>query len=86
MKAQCGSCRGTGIYHGFAEPPGIGVVCLNCDGTGCDTIKYTPFKGRKKRTGIKTVQLSRGTFLPTGVGPTGKSITYEEFLAGKMPK
>jgi len=86
VKAQCGSCAGTGIYHGFAEPPGVGVVCLNCDGTGCYVIQFTPFEERKRRKDIKTVQLSRGSFIGTGVGPAGKSITYEELLTGKCQR
>ena len=86
VEAQCDSCKGTGIYHGMCEPKGVGVVCLNCDGTGKAIIKYTPFDGRKTRTGILHVQRSRGAFLPTGTGPTGNSISYNEFLAGKMPK
>jgi hypothetical protein len=28
LQVQCGACGGTGVYHGFAEPKGIGVVCL----------------------------------------------------------
>jgi hypothetical protein len=83
VKAQCDSCQGTGIYHGFAEQRGVGVICLNCDGTGCAIIKYVPFESRKVRKDIQTVQRSRGSFIGTGVGPAGKSITYNEFLNGK---
>jgi hypothetical protein len=85
IEVQCESCHGTGIYHGFAEPEGVGVVCLNCKGTGRRNLTYTPFTGRKVRTDINTVQLSRGSFIAIGVGPAGRSITYEEFLNGKMP-
>lgn len=86
VKAECESCDGTGIYRGMAEGPGVGVVCLTCNGTGCEEIEYTPFTARKKRRDVKTVHRSRGKFIVTGIGPAGMSVSYEEFLAGKMPK
>ena len=89
MQIECESCGGTGLYCGFAEPKGVAVVCLECDGTGATKGKPSnftkPFKKRKRRSGIKTVRLSCGTFLATGVGPAGGSVTYEEFWDGKMP-
>jgi hypothetical protein len=85
IEVECSACGGTGIYHGFAEPQGVGVICLGCNGTGKAKFKYTPFTGRKLRKDIKAVRRSQGTFIATGVGPTGKSITYEEFLKGKKP-
>lgn len=85
VKAECASCDGTGVYKGFAEPKGVGVVCLTCGGSGCDTIKYKPFTERKHKAGIQTVRRSRGSFIGTGVGPTGGEVTYEQFLKGKMP-
>lgn len=85
VETECSSCQGTGIYRGFAEPQGVGVVCLNCDGTGCRTMEYTPFTGLKRRDDVRTVQRSRGSLIFAGVGPTGGSISYEEFLRGKKP-
>lgn len=85
VETECSSCQGTGIYRGFAEPQGVGVLCLNCDGSGCRTMEYTPFTGLKKRNDVRTVQRSRGSLIFAGVGPTGSSITYEEFLRGKKP-
>jgi len=85
IKAECDSCAGTGVYCGFAEPKGVGVVCLRCNGSGAVTILYRPFTGRKLKQGVKTVRLSRDSFIATGVGPTGSEISYEEFKAGKMP-
>jgi len=85
IKAVCDACGGTGIYCGMCEPKGTGVVCFRCDGTGCRKIKYTPFKKRTRRRGVQEVKRSRGTFIATGVGPTGGSVTYREFLDGKMP-
>jgi hypothetical protein len=86
IEIECPSCQGTGVYRGFAEPQGVAVVCLHCEGTGKETITYKPFTGRKRRDGIHTVRLSAGTLLVTGVGPRGGSVTYEEFLAGKVPR
>ena len=85
VKAECGACSGTGLYRGFAEPKGTAVVCLHCSGTGCETIRYKPFEKRHGRRDIQWVQRSRGSFIVTGVGPTGGKITYAEFQAGKMP-
>jgi hypothetical protein len=83
--AQCEACNGTGIYHGFAEPKGVGVVCLGCKGTGGVKLEYVPWTHRKLRRDIKTVRCSRGTFIVTGVGPIGGTVTYQQFLDGKMP-
>jgi hypothetical protein len=94
IKAECGGCRATGIYCGFAEPKGTGVVCVICNGTGCvdmtrkstEGIIYEPFVERKRRTDVNTVRLSAGRFMPTGLGPRGSSVSYEDFWNGKMPK
>lgn len=86
VEAECGYCGATGIYRGFAEPEGVGVVCLNCNGTGRTVIRYAPFSGRKTRRDVKTVRRSRGAFIATGVGPTGDPVSYQKFLAGKMPR
>lgn len=85
VKAVCNACDGTGVYSGMCETEGTAVVCLHCNGTGCEMIQYEPFIVRKKRRGIKTVHRSRGTFLATGVGPEENSVTYKEFCKGKMP-
>lgn len=86
VKAECGSCRGTGLYQGFAEPEGTAVICVECDGSGCSTISYTPFTKRKERTGVTKISQSRGSFVGSGVGARGGSISYAEFKAGKMPQ
>lgn len=85
IKAECSACGGTGLYSGFAEPKGIAVICLTCDGTGCDEFYYKPFTKRKGRRDILTVSRSRGRFIVTGVGPAVGNITYKEFKEGKMP-
>lgn len=85
IKTECIKCNGTGLYIGFAEPKGTAVVCMQCTGTGCDEINFKPFTRRKDRRGIQKISQSRGSFLGTGVGTTGKYITYQEFKQGKMP-
>ena len=85
VKAECSSCGGTGLYVGFAEPRGTAVVCGTCKGTGCEEIRYTPFSSRKPKSGVHEVRQSHGTFVATGVGPTGGRVTYDQFRNGVMP-
>jgi len=85
VKAECSSCGGYGVYSGFCEPEGVAVICLQCNGTGCETVYYKPFVKRHRKKGIKTVTRSRGRFIVTGVGPVGSTISYTEFFKGKMP-
>ncbi len=86
VKAECKSCRGTGLYSGMAEPKGIAVVCLRCEGSGCREINYVPFERRQRRSDVEVVRLSAGTTIALGCGPAGGAVTYEQFLAGKMPE
>ena len=84
MNAECGSCGGTGLYSGFAEPKGTAVVCHGCNGSGEDVVRYKPFEGRKGKRGISRVLLSRGSFIGTGVGGVpGTEMTYEQFRSHK---
>jgi hypothetical protein len=85
VKAECRACGATGVYQGFAEGRDEAVVCLECDGTGCKVIRYTPFTKRRLKRGVKVVRRSRGSFIATGVGGTGRAVTYAEFQTGKMP-
>jgi hypothetical protein len=86
VKIECRACRATGLYSGFAEPKGTAVVCLRCGGSGSENLEYKPFTKRRLKRGIKTVSLSRGSFIVTGVGAHGSSITYAEFQKGKVPR
>lgn len=84
--AQCESCRGTGLYEGFAERKGEPVICLSCSGTGAVLVRFTPYTGRKRKEGVKSVHVSRGMFIGTGVGRDGSpAMTYEQFLE-KIPE
>ena len=86
IQAECGSCGGTGLYEGFAEKKGEPVICLECKGTGAVSLKYKEYTGRKKMYGIKSVSMSRGAFIATGVGARpGTTMTYAEFQQ-KIPE
>jgi hypothetical protein len=86
VKAVCYSCGGTGLYEGMCEKKEEPVICLSCGGTGCQEIEYEPFVLRRRKRGVKAVHFSRGMFIDTGVGKTGKPMTYKEFLSDKWRK
>jgi hypothetical protein len=77
IRTQCSDCGGTGLYSGFMEAKGEAVVCVRCGGSGCRTINYTPFQGRKRRNGITKVRYGSGLILDN----PGKDawMTYDEF-------
>ena len=85
VKAECEACSGTGLYVGMCEKKGTAVVCIRCNGSGCQVIKYKPFERRKGKQGIEMVYRSRGSFIATGVGPQGGGVTYAAFAHGVMP-
>ena len=85
LEYECDSCSGTGLYCGFAEPKGTAVVCIRCNGTGKAVFEYRPFEGRHPRKGVQIVCRSGGSFIATGVGPVGGSISYAEFQSGRLP-
>lgn len=88
VKAECSSCSATGIYSGMCEAKGTAVICITCNGTGCETIRYTPFVKRRGRRGIKTVSFSvagRAALAWRGDGAVGRSISYSEFKKGVRP-
>ncbi len=82
IDAECPSCGGTGLYVGFAEPKGYAVICVTCDGTGCQKIVYKPFVKRKPRSGITKVMSGAGW----ASAASRPSISYEDFLAGRKPE
>ncbi len=95
---ECPACGGTGIYSGIAEGEGVGVVCYKCYGTGMFEYeyKYTPFTGRKHKSGIKRVYKS-GSRFKLGLGKIDfdgagvidmdkEGISYDEFLIHKLPE
>ena len=89
---KCKSCDGTGIYVGFAEHDGIGVICHNCNGTGKkhNVIKWEDFGEREERENIKRV-IMVNPGIACGIG-NGHSLAdfggmdYKKwFLGGKFP-
>lgn len=85
IEAECDSCSGTGLYSGMCEAKGEAVVCIRCGGTGKQIVSVKTFSARHEKRGIKTVRRSRGGFIATGVGGTGRTITYAQFRKGEMP-
>lgn len=83
-QADCPSCLATGIYVGTMEPPGIGVVCNSCQGSGMVLSELLKsFNGRKRRNdGVELVYISisniRGKYI-------GNPVTIGQFYAGVMP-
>ena len=87
VQASCPSCRGTGLYCGFAEPKGTAVVCNICNGSGAvdkildssnnSTYNYERYLGRKTRTDISNVLGDGGLWMTRGENPIG--ISYAEF-------
>lgn len=82
FNAECDGCGGTGLYRGFMEGPGHAVVCTNCAGTGCATVRLKPFEGRKRKNGIKKVRFGSGLIADN----FGESVwfSYKDFLE-KVP-
>ncbi len=79
IKCECDECYGTGLYRGMCEGKGEAVVCIRCQGKGWSTIRYREFTGRRKLNGVKSIRVSRGSFIATGVGGKGDAMTYEQF-------
>jgi DnaJ-class molecular chaperone len=79
VKAECGSCSGTGLYRGFAEPQGTAVVCHTCRGTGCQTITYKPFERRQRKQGIQRVLCDGGMWFARNGNE--KTISVDEFYS-----
>lgn len=49
IKVECDSCGGTGVYVGFAEPEGYGVICGSCGGRGYYVPKLKVFEQIKRK-------------------------------------
>lgn len=84
FKIDCGACGATGLYKGFAEPPGTAVICNNCRGKGyreatavMEGVKL--FTQRKPKPGITRVMGDGGMWM-TRQG-NEKTISIEEFNA-----
>ena len=83
IKIECESCKGTGIYKGMAERGNYGVVCSNCNGTGCVEFKYKEFKEKKIRPDVAiVVERNPGICLDGEIGISLKfgGMPYLEWL------
>lgn len=78
IEIECESCKGTGLYCGFAEPDGTARVCQICSGKGGYLFYFTPFTKRKNRKGISIVRSEMGNNSP--------SVSYSDFKGGKLPR
>lgn len=92
---ECPSCKGTGLYKGFAEKDNCAVVCFSCKGNGFIEYHYEEFNGIKTRDDVKRV--FEGSF---GYAQSDKDYkdgevdikfsqggcSYEEWLNGETPK
>lgn len=89
----CGSCKGTGLYKGFAEKGGAAVVCYSCKGSGKIHIRqqYESFKGRKNRDDVTRVYQTAGGYGITdqdinGIQFSQSGTSYERWKLGDDPK
>lgn len=88
----CTSCKGTGLYVGFAEHDGAAVVCRGCKGTGCHhyVMNYTLFVCREVRNDVKRVyRINPGIGIGEGKEKQYKledfgGMPYEEWACGKL--
>ena len=85
IMAECSACDATGIYSGMAEAKYEGVICLRCQGTGCERISYQPFTARRRRRGIRTVRRSQGIDFLANVGRVGPTMHYAEWWRETSP-
>lgn len=83
---ECGECRGTGLYIGFAEGDGTAVVCTRCKGTGKKMLDYRPFVKRNPPPHrVKRVFQTNIGYGTTPNDPSGMPV--EDWDAGKpFPK
>jgi hypothetical protein len=85
MKFECSACGGTGLYKGFAEPPGTAVICDKCKGKGwieCTYSSAPPFTHRKVKNGVTRVFADSGLWMfRNGNSPT---VSINEFY-DKVP-
>jgi hypothetical protein len=82
---ECPYCKATGIYVGTLEPPGVGVVCRVCRGSGhiSFSVFVTPlFTQRKRRDNVSWVYLKID---PKHYKHVGKGVSVDDFYNGIMP-
>jgi len=85
LEFECPDCGGTGIYRGYNEPAGTGVVCTRCKGTGMAILQYREFTGRVRCTDIQMVRVPGVSVPPESTSPWVE-MSYEDWLQSRMPK
>jgi hypothetical protein len=88
IEVVCDFCHGVGLIHPVHAPKGVWVVCYGgCEGSGKKPLLVTRFFERERIDGVEKVVLTLTPLEEPGKNAdlTG-AISYEEFLAGKMPK
>lgn len=81
---MCASCSGTGIYVGYAERDGAGIICRACHGTGCCHIRieYDDFVKRMRRTDVMRVQsVNPGVIVGGEIAEFG-GLPYDDWISG----
>ena len=80
---KCKSCKGTGLYVGFAEKEGAAVVCHSCKGTGEQKMRfeYEEFQGRADRIGVTRVYQTNPGIGVDGKGTVSGGVPIKEWEA-----
>lgn len=80
VQVECSDCKTRGIILS-TQHPHTAILCRRCAGEGWLYLTYKPFSQRRQQDGIQTVCL-----ITTDESPAGQPISYEDFLAGKLPE
>ncbi len=76
VKVACTSCYGTGLV---GHTDGAATICWSCAGTG---YRRVPVFTKHSRMGA----VRKVHWLSSGGGLSPESVSYTEFLEGKLPK
>lgn len=79
ISVNCYTCDGTGLIKAMPEEIKLGATCLRCRGSG--SLEMELFEGRVVSDDFELVAIAAPAhhYYPEG------TITYKEFLDGKMP-
>jgi len=86
LDIRCRQCDGTGVYKGLSERGRVGVVCIECKGTGCERFElwYDDFESRVKRGDIDIVlERSCGVVVDESMEDIG-GMAYADWVDNKF--
>lgn len=83
VEILCDSCGGSGVYNGMRGAGGFGIICLDCAGSGKQSA--VPFKARRILSDIRIVRIANYNEFSDRERGDQAEVSYEDFLAGKMP-